>query len=133
MKKNTLSFSLFMAVLVVIGLGSCASTKVADNLDWVGTYTGTIPAASAEGINVRLRLSNDQTYTIRYEYVGRPEGNFESTGSFKWDKTRSIITLDSNDLPPYYKVGENTLTQLDMNGKVITGNFADMYILTKQP
>jgi len=72
---------------------------------------------------------------MRYDYVDRPNGTYNWTGSFKWDKTGNIITLNSGDkeLPSYYKVGENTLTQLDTRGKVITGDLADDYVLTKQP
>ena len=35
--------------------------------------------------------------------------------------------------PKFYFVGENTLTQLDMEGKKITGSLAEEYILSKQP
>jgi uncharacterized lipoprotein NlpE involved in copper resistance len=36
------------------------------------------------------------------------------------------------DSPNRYLVGENTLTQLDMEGNKITGNMADQYVLKKQ-
>jgi hypothetical protein len=37
-----------------------------------------------------------------------------------------------NGFPPYYKLGENTLTHLDLDGNVITGDLADDYVLKKQ-
>ena len=143
MKKNTFGFSLFMAALLVMGLGSCASTKAVDSahnsrnsLDWQGTYTGMIPAASAPGIDIRMTLNADETFQLRYEYVDRANSTYNEAGSFTWDKTGNNITLDTKDTDGglrYYKVGENTLTVLDIKGNVITGDLADLYILKKLP
>ena len=47
------------------------------------------------------------------------------------DKTGSIITLNIKDISPHYKVGENTLTQLDLDGNEISGELAENYILRK--
>jgi len=136
--KKSLVIS-FMAALVIFGLASCVSTSgnadphnSRNSLDWAGVYTGTIPAADASGINVRLRLSQDETFVLQYEYLDKPNNQFNSTGSFKWDKKGSIITLQVKDMPPYYKVEENRLIQLDIKGKPITGDLADNYILTKE-
>jgi len=130
---------LLIALLVISGLASCLSTRGIDDahnsknsLDWAGVYTGTIPAADVSGINVRLMLSQDETFVLQYEYLDRPSNQFNSTGSFKWDKKGNIIILNVKDMPPYYKVEENRLIQLDMNGKPITGNLADNYVLTKE-
>ena len=106
-----------------------------NSLDWAGTYTGTIPAADADGIKVRITLKQDGNYTLVYEYLGKKVDPFESSGTFTWNDTGSIITLgnlDKNATPVYYQVGENTLTQLDLEGNKITGEFADMYILKKE-
>ena len=136
-KKVFIVFS-FVAVL---GLVSCLSNKGPDNahnsknsLDWAGVYTGTIPAADGKGIDVRLRLNADQTYTLSYDYIDRPNSQFEGKGSFKWDNKGStvILNLNEKDMPPYYKVVENALVQLDMKGKQIKGSLADNYILKKE-
>jgi uncharacterized lipoprotein NlpE involved in copper resistance len=139
MKKSTLTFLLLMAALLA-GFSSCLSNQAPDSahnsrnsLDWEGIYTGIIPAASSPGINVQISLNYDETFVLRYEYLDRPNNISSLTGPFKWDRAGSIITLDVKDLPPYYKVGENLLIQLDMQGNVITGNLADSYVLRKQP
>jgi len=136
--KKSLVFLLVVA-LVISGLASCLSNRglngghnSRNSLNWEGVYTGTIPAASAPGIDVRLMLNRDETFVLRYEYVDRPNSQFIQTGSFKWDKKGAIITLKVKDTPPYYKVEENRLIQLDMKGKPITGNLADNYVLTKE-
>jgi uncharacterized lipoprotein NlpE involved in copper resistance len=128
---------LFIIILLSISLGACSSTnpaKTADNsktgLDWAGVYAGTIPAADGTGINVQITLRADESYSLVYNYIDKPN-NATETGTFSWDKAGSIITLKNTTFPPYYKAGENQLLQLDMKGKVITGNFADMYVLKK--
>jgi len=133
MKKEAF-FSLLMAAIAISVLGSCLSNNgtTKTNLDWVGVYTGTIPAADVEGINVRMKLSKDNTFELTYEYIGKPDNTFTFNGSFKWNDTKDIINIEIADAPSYYKVAENKLIQLDMQGKPVTGNFADMYVLTKQ-
>ena len=118
----------FFLLLVAVILGSCLSKTS----DWVGVYTGTIPAADAEGINVRLQLNKDNTYELTYEYIGKPANPLTNTGAFTWNDTGDIINLGIPETPSYYQVAENKLIQLDMAGKRITGEFADMYVLTKQ-
>lgn len=102
-----------------------------NSLEWNGVYTGTIPCANCEGIEVSITLNTDETYQVSYKYLGKPGEPEVSAGKFTWDDAGYMITLDSKDLPPYYKVGENQLFQLDMEGNPITGEHADMYVLRK--
>jgi uncharacterized lipoprotein NlpE involved in copper resistance len=103
-----------------------------NSLDWQGVYSGKIPAADGPGINVRITLRDDLTYTIQYQYIGRTEGDFTFAGTFKWNKDGNSITLDTENIPPHYFVGEGQLIQLDMEGKPITGKLATDYVLIKQ-
>ncbi len=105
-----------------------------NSLDWNGTYKGTVPCASCEGIEVALTLNKDKTYKLVTNYLGRNDAlEQENTGSFTWDETGSIITLEKvAQGPNQYKVGENRIWQLDMEGKVVTGELAEHYILTKR-
>jgi uncharacterized lipoprotein NlpE involved in copper resistance len=100
-------------------------------LNWQGTYTGVTPCADCEGIKVQITLS-DSTYQASYLYIGHEEdGATQISGKFSWDSTDGAIILENTVFPPYYKVGENRLIQLDMEGNPITGELADMYVLTK--
>jgi len=130
---------------LLLGLCACESRQSADtgqdvtnslgsetNLDWAGTYTGVIPSGSGPGIAVTITLRNNLTYEVLYKYIDRPDGDFTFSGNFKWDKEANLITLDNTDIPPHYRVGENKLTQLDLEGKSITGAMADEYVLKKQ-
>lgn len=102
-------------------------------LDWDGTYKGIVPCADCEGIETTLVLGKELTYTLKTKYLGKSDAKvFEEKGKFNWDKSGQIITLDGiKDAPNKYFVGENKIIQLDMNGKKITGEQADLYILKK--
>jgi len=125
-----LACALVMAVCA--GCASVTAHNSRNSLDWPGTYAGSIPSASGMGIEVRLTLNRDGAYILRYHYVERENPDFSMTGNFTWDRAGSVITLDSNTGPNFYQVGENMLRQLDLEGKVITGNLAEMYILRKE-
>lgn len=102
-----------------------------NSLDYKGTYKGEIPAADASGIIVSITLS-DSTYVKTMKYVGKGDETFEDKGKYTWNEEGNTITLrDVKGEPDMYFVGENTLTMLDMEGKKITGDLADKYILRK--
>jgi len=139
MKRKTFLFFALMAAIAVIGFGSCLTSQGYDSLhnarnslDWEGTYTGIIPSASGMGIDTRLKLNADQSYELSTTYVGRSDGPYNKKGLFSWNNKGSVITLDYNDGPHFYKVVENKLIQLDMKGKEIKGILANDYILTKE-
>ncbi|GHS96266.1 copper resistance protein [Bacteroidia bacterium] len=136
-----------VAVLSVASFVSCGGgqqkkseevviSSMADNsrtsLDWGGKYTGVIPCADCEGIQVTIVL-NPSTYELSYLYLGTNDNTpTQIVGEFSWDETGSIVNLKNDaSIPPYYQVGENRLIQLDMEGKPITGELADKYELTK--
>jgi len=128
---------LFIIILLSIMLGACSSTgpaKTVDNsrtsLDWAGVYAGTTPAADGPGINVQITLRADESYSIVYNYVDR-QNTATETGTFSWNEAGNTIILKNTTFPPYYRVGENHLLQLDMQGNVIKGKLADLYILKK--
>jgi len=136
MKKNLLGV---VAAFLLLNLLSCASTSShnsRNSLDWAGIYNGVIPSAGGEGIDVTITLNADETYTIEYQYVGKGDEIFTQSGSISWKPDGNTVILASEGeggFPPYYKLGENTLTHLDLEGNIITGELANDYILKKQP
>jgi uncharacterized lipoprotein NlpE involved in copper resistance len=130
------------AIFLAIGFFSCASNKgsgVPDihtpeiSLSWPGVYTGVTPAADGPGIEVQLTVNYDRTFSLQYRYIDRSDAVFSHEGTFTWDKTGSIIILDIENYPSYYRAAAGKLIQLDMQGQQITGNLADHYILEKSP
>jgi uncharacterized lipoprotein NlpE involved in copper resistance len=78
-------------------------------------------------------LNTDLTFVIKTKYLGKGDGKvFEEKGNFVWDKMGSTISLEGLKYrPSQYKVVENRLIQLDMEGNVISGDLAEKYVLTK--
>ncbi|WP_415326115.1 copper resistance protein NlpE [Chryseobacterium sp. MMS23-Vi53] len=102
-----------------------------NSVDWFGTYEATVPCADCPGIKTILTLNKDKTFTISEEYLERKSKN-EDKGTFEWNSTGSIITLNGKSAKYKYKVGENTLTQLDMSGQPIDGPNKDLYVFKKK-
>lgn len=105
-------------------------------LDYYGIYAGTIPCADCAGILTNIAINKDNTYQMTTKYDGKSEQVMVSSGTYSWDTTSSVIMLkekDSDNSVVLYKVGENTMTKLDMEGKPITGELASTYVLKKMP
>ncbi|WP_077133948.1 copper resistance protein NlpE [Spirosoma montaniterrae] len=101
-------------------------------LDYAGTYKGTLPCADCEGIETEVQLTENGEFVKKTKYLGKGDGKVsESKGKFEWKPDGNTITLTGVDMPNQYAVGENTLTHLDMEGKKITGENADKYVLRK--
>lgn len=115
-----------------------ADTPAADNsrtsLDWHGVYTGVLPCADCEGMETMLRINEDMTYVLETTYLGKSNEIHAQKGTFSWNdagNTIALSSLDPNEKLATYAVGENKLTQLDREGKAITGDLESKYILTK--
>jgi len=110
------------------------SHNAKNSLDYIGIYKGILPCADCEGLNTEIAINENATFSVKTKYEGKGDKIFELKGNFTWNKTGNVIILsDVKNAPNKYLVGENTLTQLDMSGKKITGSLADEYILSKQP
>ena len=105
----------------------------ANSVDWAGTYKGTMPCSTCEGIETEITLTIDQDYTYKSIYIRKSGKGREYKGTFVWDARGSIITLlGIKDEPNQYFIGENRLLQLDNLGNKVAGNDADKYFLLKQ-
>ncbi|MGC9550886.1 copper resistance protein NlpE [Vibrio metoecus] len=109
-----------------------AAHNAQNSLDWAGIYQGTLPCADCGGIETELTINSDGTYKLTEQYLDKEGEPFVSEGTFTWDETGSIVTLQSGDQTGrQYLVGENTLTHLDMHGQQIDGELAEFYVLSK--
>jgi uncharacterized lipoprotein NlpE involved in copper resistance len=106
-----------------------AGTPTAENsVGWAGVYEGMLPGANSP-IHVVLALNHDRTYSLTWQYIGKSGEIFTEKGSFTWNEAGDTITLDIEDWPPHYFVGQGHVIQLDMSGERNTGTLADRYIL----
>ena len=132
---------LFLGLNACKSKGSSNQTQVTtgddnskNSLDWSGTYSGILPCADCSGIETKLSLKSDNTYLLSWKYLEKNDEIYIQDGTFIWDSTGTVITLkdiDKEKNPTMYKVCENYLLQLDLEGNVVTGEIADKYILKK--
>lgn len=107
------------------------SAHVARNaLDWAGTYRGVLPCADCEGIETVVTLVDDGTYTARSRYLGKNGETFTESGAYAWSDRGDVVTLQGDE-PAKYRVMENRLVRLAMDGSPIAGELADHYVLAK--
>lgn len=103
-----------------------------NSLDWAGTYSSVIPCADCPGIRMTVTLDADGRFERTMVYLERSVKPQVEAGQFSWNEAGSAVTLQEPDGPgQQYKVGENTLTHLDRDGKPITGDRASLYVLHK--
>ncbi len=104
------------------------------SLDWDGIYVGTTPCANCEGIETELTLGKNKTFVLKTKYIGKGAEKIKTEkGTFSWDGSGSVIVLNGLEHKPnQYKVGENHLVQMDMQGKIVEGSLASKYILQKK-
>jgi copper homeostasis protein (lipoprotein) len=101
-------------------------------LDWAGTYRGILPCADCSGIETVVTLTDEGSFREHTRYLGRNEGRteFSREGTFDWSDDGSTVTL-AGDEPHPYRVGENRLTRLALDGTPNTGALASNYVLEK--
>lgn len=101
-----------------------------NSLDWAGTYRGVLPCADCEGIETIVTLRADGSYSATSRYLGKDSKPAASQGRFNWSDQGGAISLAGEE-PARYRVGENRLTRLALDGSPVTGALADRYVLTK--
>ena len=153
MKRIILFLTLFFVFASGCGGGKAGSTTATDtlsgktdttvavndghnasnSLDWAGTYKGVIPCADCQGIEETVTLKQDFTYTLRSTYLGKAVKPLLDSGTFSWNQEGNAVSLkNGTGGTMMYLVQENKIIQLDTDGKPITGNLANDFILTKQ-
>lgn len=106
-----------------------------NSLDYEGAYTGTVPCASCEGIETTINLNKDKTFTLNEVYKGGKEGGtFDAKGTYEVNGNIATLKFDGADADRKmaFHVGENQLFMLDANGKIVEGDLAKNYTLTKK-
>lgn len=128
-----------LALLTVILIGGCNNNhKVSKNSDGysnqdallsnvVGSYVGKLPCVDCVAINTILKLKDDRSYKLTYWYDGKSEDEYTKEGL--WMINKNDLVLKGLDYK--FKVKPDFLVQLDLTGKVITGDLAEMYQLAK--
>lgn len=106
-----------------------------NSLDWDGVYSGVIPCANCEGIEIELTLTQDMEYKILTRYIGQSDESISEKGIFQWKGNNIELqgkTKQSESEQTLIKVEENQLRMFDMNGNIIEGNLSEQYVLRKE-
>lgn len=107
--------------------------NASNSLDFFGIYKGVLPCADCEGIETSIELGSGNSYLKKITYLGKENQTvIESSGTFIWNEAGNTITLEGEEVPNQYFVGENVLFHLDLEGNRITGDLEKNYQLIKQ-
>ena len=104
------------------------------SLKWFGTYEGTLPCADCIGMETKLVLNQDKTYSLTTVYHGKSDKVFNHKGSFQWNDEGNSIKLIIDGKPSLnhqYGIIENGLLKLDRQGNEVSGSLKDKYKLKK--
>ncbi|MEO9257507.1 MAG: copper resistance protein NlpE N-terminal domain-containing protein [Crocinitomicaceae bacterium] len=125
-----MKFSFYLSIATVLAFQGCATNN--DNTsDVYGTYSGQIPCADCPGINYELTLNKDNTYHKTMVYQERSTNPVEESGNFDVSK-KSVVTIENKDKKTEkYQLNDDKLVMLDTQGKKMSGELADKYVLTK--
>lgn len=98
-----------------------------------GVYAGEVPCASCAGIEYRINLRPDFTYEARMVYKGEPEeqNTVELSGSYGFTEDGILVLEKEEPGMNYFRVEPARLRMLNLEGKEITGELADKYVLTE--
>lgn len=103
-----------------------------NSLDWMGEYQGTLPCADCEGIQTTIILNQDGTFSSKERYLKDPIVEVENNGSFSWDESGFIVTLQTDNFTQSYRVVERAIIYLNQDGNEISGELAPLYRLTQK-
>ena len=114
------------AIVAAAMLGGCmprgdaavpdAAHNSRNALDWAGTYEGVTPCADCPGIKTRLTLQGDGVFELSTQYIDRQPAPQTVRGSFSWDASGGIVTLEGPGRRQRFRVGEGRLLQLNQDG-----------------
>lgn len=104
------------------------------SVDWNGTYTGTLPCASCPGIETKLVLNDDGTYTLDEKYLEEKDSDFLEKGTFSWSADGSFVTLspepaEKDGMKKVFFVTEGSVYQVSNE---TDRSLKEEYKLTKQ-
>ncbi len=94
-----------------------------------GIYTGLMPCADCPGIQTRVEINPDLTYTLYTDYIDEPAASDTISGTFEWNSGNSTITFDEQ-LLGQCTIEDNALYKL-IDGKKAEGENAANYTLVK--
>ncbi len=106
-----------------------------NSLDWAGVYKGITPCDDCKGVETKLTLNKDNTYELSQIHLTEENGEydqFSQSGSFTWKDNGSEIEIKTDEKTIQFRVEENQVRMLDLEGDVVDDELAEFYVLKKQ-
>jgi len=98
-------------------------------VDVTGVYMGEFPCADCIGIDNKMTLNSDGTFVLESRYKGKGDDTvFTKSGKYSVENEKVILALKKS--PFKYKVGDNYIELLDIDGNKIESQLN--YKLIKQ-
>ncbi|MDR0421429.1 MAG: copper resistance protein NlpE N-terminal domain-containing protein [Proteiniphilum sp.] len=116
------------------GTSDMAGYNSRDSLDWAGVYKGILPCADCEGIQEEIRLNEDFSYEMVMTYLGKGDNRYSENGRIEWDEEGErfkLVSTASGSEGHWFRVSENRLNALDMEGNPIESSMPENYILSR--
>ncbi len=136
MKQSKYSFLALVALtMALICLSGCRSIPPAAGLtsqSVQGQYQGYLPCADCPGIEYKLVLQGDGTYTESSFYTDRSTQPVVKAGSYTIDGDTVVLDKDNSGMNTFAAHPQG-LQMLDKHQMPITGALSQQYILTRQP
>lgn len=106
---------------VLAALSAASSTLAAAPRPAPGHYVGLLPCADCPGIETRLDLDVDGSYSLRERYRGREGNGFDELGRWAMSSDgRTLVLRSGRDTPRYFTVSDgSTLEKLDLEAQPI--------------
>ncbi|GAA5075855.1 copper resistance protein NlpE [Lysobacter panacisoli] len=93
---------------------------------FAGTFAGTLPCADCPGIDTRIVLAADGTYTLTETYQDRPAPPNKGDGTWTVEESDTRLRLDPNSKSDndrlFAILSKDEIRQLDQQGKAIESN-----------
>ncbi|MEQ9290462.1 MAG: copper resistance protein NlpE [Cyclobacteriaceae bacterium] len=99
-----------------------------------GTFRGVLPCADCPGINYKLTLNEDMSYTENVMYLGKSTTAKTRSGKFEV-KNENIVWLKDKSKKEgmnHFTLDSGGLTMLDINGNPIRSGFSEQYHLIRE-
>ena len=105
-------------------------TQRAEQASQVALATKAEVPGTYEGIQTTYHINNDGTFVSNEVYKGTKD-QFKTTGT--WEYKNGVLLLKSASDPTQFllRAEKNQIRLLDGDGKAVTGELADKYILKK--
>ena len=114
------------ALLVSLIITGCSEKSANTSSGGDLVYEGVLPCADCEGIETSVTLHDGDRYTLRSLYLGTDQPAVVERGTFTRHNQESRIVLDDGR---QFKQGEDSLLHLTMEGKIVTSELAEHYVL----